>query len=215
MLAHTREVNLAGVAGECLEGPRERIELLAVFVGGIQLVGAQEGATHRHQCGLRPRHEPVDVDSEDCWELLRTNRELRVHRREAEADMQVVPKPIHQVVVHVEEVLLGVRVLLDKVIANIAAHAVSFVLGKESHDLTSGKQRVHVLQEIFAFDLRIGENESHALILGPSSDAEIFQVLKEGVVVVGLGDGDLEGIVPGSVGGQSGQGLLATATYAD
>lgn len=49
---------------------------------------------------------PIDVHREDRRELLCADGELRVHGREAKADVQVVPKPVHEVVVHVQQVLL-------------------------------------------------------------------------------------------------------------
>mmetsp|Transcript_45055 Transcript_45055/g.143724 ORF Transcript_45055/g.143724 Transcript_45055/m.143724 type:complete len:343 (-) Transcript_45055:2392-3420(-) len=127
--------------------------------------------------------------------------------------MQIVPEPIHEVVVHVQEVLLQIRIVFHEIIARLAGHTVLFILCEESDNVASGQERVDVLQEALVLDLCICEDEAHGLVLGTSANEHRAQVLEERGIIVGFRDRDLENEMPGGKTGQACQRLLAGAAH--
>ena len=61
-----------------------------------------------------------------------------------------------RVLIHVDEVLLELRVVLHEVVPHLATHTVALVLLEEPSDFARGQDRVHVLAEALALDLPDG-----------------------------------------------------------
>mmetsp|Transcript_96588 Transcript_96588/g.171055 ORF Transcript_96588/g.171055 Transcript_96588/m.171055 type:complete len:204 (-) Transcript_96588:3130-3741(-) len=192
MLSHPGVVQCTRVTNLCLKCAKQSIEPLPVLCVSIDSVRGQEVRAHSHKCGFWPRKEPIDVHAEHRGEFLCADGKLRIHWGEAQRDVQVITKPAQKVSVHIEQVLLEMWAIFDKVIPDLTTHTIFFILCKESNHLSSGNDGVDDLQKIFALHLCICEYERDVLTLLSSTYVQASQIFKESIVVVALRDSNLE-----------------------
>ena len=110
----------------------------------------------------RPGQKPRDRHArKQRREFLCANRELLIHRRKTQRQVQVIPKPVHEVLVKIGHRLLHAWIVPDEIIAALARHAIAFVLLEESDHLSRRQDAVQILQKALILHLRVGENESY------------------------------------------------------
>mmetsp|Transcript_66775 Transcript_66775/g.204361 ORF Transcript_66775/g.204361 Transcript_66775/m.204361 type:complete len:585 (-) Transcript_66775:314-2068(-) len=158
----------------------------------LHLHAAEELLRHSRQRVRRPLGEPVDGAAIDQRRELAQARSPGVSDgREAEDGGEHLPAAIHEVRVQLRRCALRRLALLPRGGADHLAQLDALVRGEQVRDLTCVQKVVQILDEAFALDLRVGEQEHVLLALPAGVCQQLLHVLAEGGLVVPARDLDL------------------------
>mmetsp|Transcript_46858 Transcript_46858/g.111156 ORF Transcript_46858/g.111156 Transcript_46858/m.111156 type:complete len:483 (+) Transcript_46858:3837-5285(+) len=181
------------LAGRLVHAPeRERHELGDCSLGlvGAEFDVAQELLGHVKQGRLRPRLEPIDDAAVDERREARgPAAESLTHRREAQADMEVLLDLGDEEVIH-RILRIGDPFALA-LVSDGVVDCVDLVGGEQAGDLAGGKQLVQVHEELLVGNLRVHEEEDNRLVLEAGLEVHLLDVLLEIAHAVRSRDGDL------------------------
>eukprot|EP00968_Pinguiococcus_pyrenoidosus_P007309 scaffold486_cov254-Pinguiococcus_pyrenoidosus.AAC.2 len=213
---HPLKVLLAGRGHQAVHHAHVRDEALLLLRRALDGVVLDEASRHADQRLLGPLQEPVDGGHRrEAGELLRPLRELRIHGTHAQHDVQVVADAVDEELAQGVGRLRDVGSFLEEIVAQLRRDAHDLLLGEEARHVPGEEDAVHELQEDFVLDLALGEQEHRRLALLPGAAIQLLQVVHEALLVVALGERDLEALGAGDVRAQARQALLAAAADAD
>jgi hypothetical protein len=126
---------------------------LGLFVSIQFLEFFDEGLSHRNEGLFGPGQEPIDrALVEQGREFSEPISELLADGGEAEADVEVISDPVHEVVVELARRRVGALELLHIVSAGITQEGFLFVLCQQTRNLTGGEDHVDELKELLLLD---------------------------------------------------------------
>ena len=92
---------------------------------------------------------------------------------------------------------------------------ISLVFGDKTGNFTSSEHRVDGLEEALTLDLRVGHNEGDLFAEGTSLSVEIFNIVLEMNLTIGLSESDLEEHLLANERSELSEGLFTGTTNTD
>mmetsp|Transcript_11627 Transcript_11627/g.17625 ORF Transcript_11627/g.17625 Transcript_11627/m.17625 type:complete len:522 (-) Transcript_11627:109-1674(-) len=218
MTTHSLEVQRADIGHEVMAFTHVVLQALSDLISGVHAEALQELLGHTHQSIFGPREEPIDgALGEQGGELLGSLSELVADGGEGEDHVQAILHSVDEEGPEVEQRRLNSlhSNFLHVDVLGLQGEHVLLVLGDQTRDFSGSEHTVDGLEEGLALDFGVGHDEGDLLAQRTGFAVEVLDVVLQVVIVVRLGQRDLEEDVLHDEGSQLGQRLLSRSSDTD